>query len=126
MCTIVFDEVALTPHLTYNEKYDKIFGFVDVNGTRKNKFCDHALVFMLRGICSSWRQCVAYYFCEGTVSAAELKNIMKQIVSEVGKTGLIPLGLVCDQGSTFRSAIKQLREETSPTRNVQDVRDGMY
>ncbi|CAH0730590.1 unnamed protein product, partial [Brenthis ino] len=112
LCTIVFDEIALTPHLTYNERTDEINGFVDVAGNRKMRFCDHALVFMIRGVCSSWRQTVAFYFCEGTVSSASLQNILKQLVEQVAQTGLIPLGLVCDQGSTFRSAIKSLREMT--------------
>lgn len=118
LCTIVFDEVSLTPNLTYNEKNDQIVGFVDVAGERKLKLCDHALVFMLRGICSSWRQSVAYYFCEGTVSAPELQNILKQIVPAVAETGVTPLGLVCDQGSTFRTAIKAIREDTRRLRNI--------
>ncbi|CAK1584401.1 unnamed protein product [Parnassius mnemosyne] len=123
LCTIVFDEVSLTPHLTFNEKDDIINGFVDIAGERKLKYCDHALVFMLRGICSPWRQSVAFYFCEGTVSAAELQCILKQIVPQVIRTGLIPLGLVCDQGSTFRTAIRRLREDTIRRRNIQGVHD---
>ncbi|XP_063529653.1 uncharacterized protein LOC134740927 [Cydia strobilella] len=120
LCSIVFDEIALTPYLTYNESNDLIHGFVDVTGERKMKFCDHALVFMVRGICSSWRQCISYHFCEGTTSTAEMQEILKQIVSEVVQTGLIPLGLVCDQGSTFRTAIKKFREETVRHCNDED------
>ncbi|XP_045448260.1 uncharacterized protein LOC123656638 [Melitaea cinxia] len=52
LCSIVFDEVALTPRLTYNESKDKIIGFVEIAGERKPKLADHALVFMIRGICS--------------------------------------------------------------------------
>lgn len=124
ICTIVFDEVSLTPHLTFNEKKEKIIGFVDIAGERKLRFSDHALVFMLRGVCSSWRQSVAYYFCEGTVAAAELQNILKQMVSQVVLTGLIPIGLVCDQGSTFRTAIKRLREDSIKMRILQGIQDG--
>ncbi|KAF9407962.1 hypothetical protein HW555_012193, partial [Spodoptera exigua] len=53
LCSIVFDEVALTPHLTY-----------------------------------------------------------------VAISGLVPIALVCDQGTTFRSALKGLREDTEQRRNV--------
>ncbi|XP_061707301.1 uncharacterized protein LOC133517862 [Cydia pomonella] len=119
LCSIVFDEIALTPYLTYNESNDLIHGFVDVAGERKLKFCDNALVFMVRGICSSWRQCISYYFCEGTTSTAEMQEILKQTVAEVAQTGLIPLGLVCDQGSTFRTAIKKFREETIRNCNLE-------
>ncbi|XP_052745477.1 uncharacterized protein LOC128199528 isoform X2 [Bicyclus anynana] len=123
LCTIVFDEISLTPHLTYNEKSDEIYGFVDVAEERKKRFCDHALVFMVRGICSPWRQCIAFYFCEGTVSAAALQNIIKQLVSQTVLTGLIPIALVCDQGSTFRTAIKAFREDTVRNRNIQNIKN---
>lgn len=124
LCTIVFDEISLTSHLTFNEKKDEIHGFVDVAGERKKRFCDHALVLMVRGICSSWRQSVAFYFCEGTISAAALQNILKELVAQVAQAGLIPLGLVCDQGSTFRTAIKAFRENTVRERSIQNVKDG--
>lgn len=126
LCTITFDEVALSPHLTFNEGKDIIDGFVEVGGERKLKFCDHALVFMVRGICSPWRQTIAYYFCEGTVSAIELVHILKDIVSQVSQTGLIPLGLVCDQGSTFRTALKRIRQDTIRSNDVQGIRDCEY
>lgn len=126
LCTIVFDEIALTPHLNYNEKQDEINGFFDVAGERKMKFCDHALVFMIRGVCTSWRQTVAFYFLEATVSSAALQNILKQIVAQVAQTGLIPMGIVCDQGSTFRTAIKKIREDTIKKRNIQNEKDGEF
>lgn len=126
LCSIVFDEISLTPRLNFNEKYDRIHRFVDVAGERKMRFSENALVFMLRGICAPWRQSVAYYFCEGTVSAAALQNILNQLVSQVALTGLIPLGIICDQGSTFRTAIKKLKEDTIRQRNIQGVRDGKF
>ena len=77
LCSIVFDEVALSPHLTFVEHKDKIDGFVNFGQSSQKKFCDHALVFMVRGICFSWRQPIAYYLCEGTTPAITLKNIIK-------------------------------------------------
>ncbi|KAL4714320.1 hypothetical protein ACJJTC_009672 [Scirpophaga incertulas] len=44
---------------------------------------------------------------EGAVSAPALQDILKKIVTQVGNTGLMPLGLVCDQGTTFKTAIKK-------------------
>ncbi|RVE39984.1 hypothetical protein evm_015366, partial [Chilo suppressalis] len=119
LCSLVFDEVALTPRLIYNENKDKINGFVEIGEERKQKFADHALVFMVRGICSSWRQSIAYYFCAGTVSAAELQNILKQIIPRIFETGLVLLALVCDQGSTFRSCFKSMKKDTAQFRSTQ-------
>lgn len=113
LCSLVFDEVALTPYLIYNENKDKINGFVEIAGERKQKFADHALVFMIRGICSSWRQSIAYYFCAGTVAAAELEKILKEIIPKLSEAGLKPLALVCDQGSTFRSCLKNIKATTA-------------
>ena len=53
-CTLVFDEVALQPHLDYLPHEDRVMGFVDDHW---NDNCqsevkdveDHACVFMLRG-----------------------------------------------------------------------------
>lgn len=113
LCSLVFDEVALTPHLTFNENQDKINGFVEIAGQRKQKFADHALVFMIRGICSSWRQTIAYYFCAGTVSPADLEKILKEMIAKLSEAGLKPLALVCDQGSTFRSCFKNIKATTA-------------
>ncbi|XP_048487611.1 uncharacterized protein LOC105392797 isoform X2 [Plutella xylostella] len=111
-CSIVFDEVALTPHLTFLESEDRIDGFVNFGAEVERKLCDHALVFMVRGICTSWRQPIAYYLCEGTTPTIKLKNILKEVVTAVSQTGLLPKALVCDQGSTFQSCMNSMRADT--------------
>ncbi|CAG9786340.1 unnamed protein product [Diatraea saccharalis] len=122
LCSLIFDEVALTPRLAYNESKDKIYGVVEIAGERKLKLADHALVFMVRGICSSWRQSIAYYFCDGTVSSPELLNILKEIIPLLVETGLKPLALVSDQGSTFRTCFKSLKNSTAQLRELQGVK----
>lgn len=61
LCSVVFDEVALTPHLTYVESQDQIQGFKDLGYERELKYADYALVFMVRGVCSNSRQPIGYY-----------------------------------------------------------------
>ncbi|XP_022830991.1 uncharacterized protein LOC111359629 [Spodoptera litura] len=116
LCSIVFDEVALTPHLTYIESKDEIRGFKDLGSQTFFNYADHALVFMLRGLCSNWKQPICYYFCEGTTSTIEVKRIVQEVVAKVANSGLLPIALVCDQGTTFRSALKGLREDTEQRR----------
>ncbi|CAG4946595.1 unnamed protein product [Parnassius apollo] len=108
--SIVFDEVQLSAHLNFIASNDEIEGFVKADGPPK--FADHALVVMLRGICASWRQPVAYYFCQGTTPAATLKHILKDMVKIVIESGLKPLAFICDQGATSQRALKDLQEET--------------
>lgn len=125
ICSIVFDEVALTPHLTYVEAKGQIKGFKDLGDEQRYyNYADHALVIMLRGVCSNWKQPIAYYFCEGTTSAAEVRRIWQEVVARVSKTGLIPIALVCDQGTTFRSALKMFRKVTERERYIKGEQDG--
>ncbi|XP_063822851.1 uncharacterized protein LOC135072744 [Ostrinia nubilalis] len=116
LCSILFDEVSLTPHLTYVESQDEIRGFKDFGYERELRFCDHALVLMLKGVCSNWKQPICFYFCEGTTAAATVVRILKEVVTRVSESGLIPLAIVCDQGSTFRTAINMLKLETERKR----------
>ncbi|XP_052746967.1 uncharacterized protein LOC112045515 [Bicyclus anynana] len=120
LCSILFDEVALTPHLTYVESQDEIRGFKDLGNNREFKFCDHALVFMLRGVCSKWRQPISFYFCEGTTAAVTVVQILKEVVTRVCESSLIPVAVVCDQGSTFRTAINILKRETERKKNLNE------
>lgn len=110
ICSIVFDEVQLSPHITFVPSMDMIHGFVEE--VDEPRFADHALVFMIRGICGSWRQPIAYYFCEGTIPQNKLKQILSDVVRAVVDTGLDPLTFICDQGVTFQSTLKAMQEAT--------------
>ncbi|KAI5640343.1 transposase protein domain-containing protein [Phthorimaea operculella] len=90
-CSVVFDEISLAPHLTYVESEDAITGFTNFGKGGIKKLCDHALVFMVRGVCSSWRQLVGFYYCEGTTPALTLKNILR--------------------GSTFQTCLKSFQAD---------------
>lgn len=103
--------MALEPGLTYIQHKDKITGFVELI-EQTNDFADHALVFMVKGVIHKWQQPIAFYFCKGATSGVVMKQILKEIVTAVGETGLLPLVLVADQGAAFQSAIKSLQEDT--------------
>ncbi|KAL0859098.1 hypothetical protein ABMA27_010940 [Loxostege sticticalis] len=122
LCSVVFDEVSLTPHLSFVESEDRVDGFVDF-GEPQKKLCDHALVFMVRGIVGSWRQPFAYYLCEGTTPAAKLKNILRDVIDAITHIGLRPKAVVCDQGSTFQACLKSLREDMRRCQEQQRLTD---
>lgn len=107
----MFDEMALELATTYSSNRDAINGFVELD-QKTDHFADHALVFMLRGAVCKWHQPIAFYFCEGATSTLQLKAILKEIVAAVTDTGLKPVALVSDQGTSFQSAMKELLEET--------------
>jgi len=49
-CIILFDKMALEPGLRYDKKNDLMFGFEHFGKTVTNKFADHVLVFMIKGV----------------------------------------------------------------------------
>ena len=49
--------MALKQHLDYDKSVDVVFGI-------KNKTTDQALVFIIRGIATKWKQPIAYFFAE--------------------------------------------------------------
>lgn len=67
---------------------------------------------MLRGAIYKWQQPVAFYFCKGATTAVQLKIIIKDVVAAVTDAGLLPVALVCDQGTAFQSALKSLQEDS--------------
>lgn len=107
----MFDEMKLETAVTYSAAKDNIVGFVHLTD-KTQQFADHALVFMLRGAVCKWQQPLAFYFCEGATSRLQLKNIIKEIIAAVTDTGLIPIGLVSDQGTNFQSVMNDLLEDT--------------
>lgn len=48
-CTIIFDEMAIAPKLSFDKYSDRIKGFSDDGELRSKTFADHVLVF-IRGI----------------------------------------------------------------------------
>lgn len=62
LCTLVFDEMALTPHLDYSRRNDKITGLVDNGEVVSKELTYHVLVFMIRGILKNYKQPLSYSF----------------------------------------------------------------
>jgi len=112
-CMLLFDEMALSPSLKYDKKNDMIFGLNHNGISDDQKFSDHVLVFMLRGIAKKWKQPYAYFYCTGTTKTKNLIECLKIVVSSVNQTGLDILATVCDQGGTDVAAINKLMADTT-------------
>ena len=65
LCVVSFDEMSLRTGLTYNITEDVVEGFEDF-GTlgRTDNPAKHALVFMVRGLTSKWKQPVGYFLAK--------------------------------------------------------------
>ncbi|XP_049826262.1 uncharacterized protein LOC126266401 [Aethina tumida] len=88
-CCLLFDEVSLSSGIHFQVKKQEFCGFKDYGHLGKtSKKADHALVFMIRGLSSNWKEVVAYYFSKGTVPTLNLKLIITEIISNLQSIGL--------------------------------------
>lgn len=111
-CVLLWDEMALTPHVQYDAVHDVIIGFEDWGKKRTNKFADHVLVFMLRGLNSGWKMLISYNYCESQTKTPQLVRCIKDIVKTINDSGLKLIATVCDQGTSNVAAINSLLQDT--------------
>ncbi|KAH9631326.1 hypothetical protein HF086_007661 [Spodoptera exigua] len=112
LCTLIFDEMAITPHFDYNRRKDRITGFVNYEGESVRKIADHVLVFMIRGIVTNYKQPIFYSFSAGSTRKEVLARLIKQIIQELNRIGFTVMATVCDQGTSNVSATNYLIEDT--------------
>ena len=102
-CVLVFDEMSIKQCVNYNKQFEEIEGFENFGINGKTKFvANHALVFIVRGIYSKWKQPLGYFLSSGTVENKMLDILVKQCIAKVTSVGLNVKLLVCDQGSNRR------------------------
>lgn len=102
-CSLVFDEISLKSELTYNKYFDRIIGF-----TENGHVGTYALVFMVRGLNSKWKQAIAFVFTHNTVATSLLAVLVQQCIDKLEAVGLGVRCIVCDQGATNVAALKVL------------------
>lgn len=109
LCALVFDEMSIKEHLSYNAQTDRIEGFENL-GTfgSSDHIANHAGVFMIRGIIEKWKQAVGYFLTSGPVSGKTLKDLTLSCVTKLQDIGLHVVLLICDQGSNNMQMIKKL------------------
>jgi hypothetical protein len=66
----------------------------------QGNIANHALVFMVYGLCRKWKQPVAYYFTRGSTKA--------EVIDACHNAGLKVVAIVCDMGANNVKALKLL------------------
>lgn len=112
LCIILFDEMSLKANITYNERKDKVIGFVSNGENTVAEFADHAQVFMVRGLLKNYKQPVCYTFSQSATKGPELAKQLKAVISQMQGAGLIVVATVCDQGTNNVHCLKLLLQET--------------
>ena len=126
LCMLMCDDVEIDIQILFKEKKGEVEGFVDDGIKRTRQIADHATVWMLKEVnpnskSKPFTQPLVYTFCKGNTSSESLKNMYKEVVRRIHKTGFIVIASVCDQEATNDSAIKQLiKESTAETASKSD------
>ncbi|KAL1502761.1 hypothetical protein ABEB36_007860 [Hypothenemus hampei] len=113
LCSVLMDEMSLDVNLQYDPVSDSVSGFEDIGDERRSKFADHALVFMVTGLCRKWKQPLAYYFTSGGFKKDELAAILKKVILALQDTGLKVVCAISDQLSTNAAVFKILKDQTT-------------
>ena len=78
-CVLILDELSITESIDYDTSTSSYYGFVIL--PEHYGQANHALVFMLGGISTRWKQTVAYYYTGSSVNGGVLKNIVLSIIN---------------------------------------------
>lgn len=71
---LVFDEMSITPARTFDGSIKSYLEKATIaNHKGEKNIATHALVIMLGGISSRWKQVVAYYYTSDSVDGTNLK-----------------------------------------------------
>lgn len=113
---LMFDEMAIKIRLIYRDGAPSVRGFGDYGDHEQVPVvADHALVSMLRGLATSFKQPIAYYYTSAAKNmdpAARLSSLIRKVIEAVNDTGLIVATAVCDQAPTNRAALALLKKQS--------------
>ena len=108
MVVISFDEIQLTPSVTYHRGPDYVEGLEDFGALGKtSRVADHALAFMVRGLTGRWKQPVGFFYSAGPAPAAVLEEQLKTCVRKLRAAGLRVMCTVCDMGKPNQELVKK-------------------
>lgn len=100
--------MAIKKRLLYNRGAPFVKGFADyAESEQLGVIADHALVFMIRGLSTDFKQPVAYYYTSshsGLDPSRRLSEIIRNVIRAVHETGLTVKNTVCDQAPINRGA----------------------
>ena len=103
-CTLVLDEMTIKTLLQYEPDRDRISGFADCGhlGTTLD-FGNQALVFMVTGIFSNWKQSVSYVISNEATKAGFIHSLVSDCLQRLELAGLKVKLVICDQGPSNQS-----------------------
>ena len=104
LCAIVIDEMSIKESVTYNVEKDEIEGFENFGLLGKTKFvANYAIVFMVRGLVSKWKQPLGYFLSSGSMTGSTMKVLLFQCIEKLTAIGIQVKVIIGDQGANNRN-----------------------
>lgn len=108
-CSLVFDEIKIKNVLEYNKYLDLVEGYEDLGSKgRTNQLAGQAMVFMIRGLYSSWKLLIAYFLPSTSVKHIMLADLITEVLERLFQCGLVVKVIIYDQGVSNVAAFKDL------------------
>jgi len=104
ICILMVDEMQLKSRLKMDKGLRQYVGFVSPQTVGEkvdkagNELASHALVFMLRGLTSSWKQTVAYLYTGYSINKEHYWAFTQQVIEASEKFGLKIQAVTTDMG----------------------------
>ena len=109
MCVLSFDEMTVKTKLTYLRGAEMIEGYQDLGRLGRQKVvATHALVFMVRGVTTQWKQAIGYFLSSGPAKAASIKDLIIDSIGKLKEAGMNVIATVCDMGAANQQTYKLL------------------
>jgi len=105
-CTLIFDEMKIKNYLEYSKFVDMVEGFENLGPLgRSNKLAGQAMVFIIRGLYSSWKMPIAYFLPSTSVNHTDLSNLLLTALNKLIDCGFLVVAMICDQGKNNVTAL---------------------
>ena len=101
VCFLTLDETSISPCVEYDPSSGQLLGYVSLED--HSGVATHALVIMLGGVTSRWKQTVAYYFTGNSSDGTVLKPLVLEIIEKAAGIGLYVIAVTSDMGSMNRA-----------------------
>ena len=108
-CILCMDEMSVKKNVLYDMCNDKLVGVEDLGeGKRCIELAGAALVMMVKGINSKWKQPISFYLINTSFHPEKLQITVQTILRRLSETELRVYGVVTDMGSNFVKMSKNL------------------
>lgn len=97
--------MAVVERLDYDSSTGSVLGFttLSVPGSDRDTLSSHALVYVMAGVSSRWKQVVGYHYIGGSFSGADAAKWALEIIKMSYQLGLQVVSVTSDMGAGNRS-----------------------